>query len=120
MQVGYIYQIVPFVRVYPVRRHIHSRGCFYPAAGYRDVTSGGLGYVGSNGYYWSSSPNGASGCFLYFSSTSVSPSASNGYRGYGFPARCIAVFIAVFFYMINYCIGYERKQFTGRLVPRIL
>jgi hypothetical protein len=97
MQVGYTYQIVLFVRAYPVRRHIHSRGCFYPAAGYRDRGNGGLNNVGSNGYSWSSSPNGSSnGYFLNFNSTSVNPSNNNS-RTYGFLARCIAVFITVFY-----------------------
>jgi hypothetical protein len=87
---------VSFVRVCPVRRHIHSRGCFYPAAGRRNRDTGGLDSVGSAGVYWSSSPSGVSGGYhLYFGSTSVAPSGSNS-RGYGFPARCIAAFITVF------------------------
>jgi hypothetical protein len=72
---------------------------FNPAAGYRARDTGGLGYVGSNGYYWSSSPSSSSnGYYLYFSSTSVT-SSNNTNRAYGFSARCIAAFITVFFYM---------------------
>jgi hypothetical protein len=96
MQVGYTYQIVPFVRVYPVRRHIHSRGCFYPAAGNRYITTGVLTGVGLDGYYWSSSPSSVSnGYDLLFSSSSVYPSYSAA-RSYGFLARCIAEFMTVF------------------------
>jgi hypothetical protein len=96
MQVGYIYQIVPFVRAYPVRRHIHFRGCLNPAAGYRNYSSGGLSNVGSGGYCWSSSPDGTNGYDLGFTSTSVNPS-TNANRGYGISARCIAAFITVFY-----------------------
>jgi hypothetical protein len=73
-----------------------------PAAGYRDRANGGLYDVGSGGYFWSSSPSGGTyGYHLRFNSSSVSPSTSDS-RSYGFLARCIAVFITVF-YMIWYC-----------------
>jgi hypothetical protein len=113
MQVGYIYQIVSFVRACPVRRHIHSRGCFYPAAGNRLISTGVVSNVGSEGDYWSSSPDGVYGFAMWFRSTSVSPSASNGYRGYGFSARCIAAFITVF-----YMIGIVDLRFKKRKSER--
>jgi hypothetical protein len=117
MQVGYILPDCAFVRACPVRRHIHSRGCFYPAAGYRNRSNGALDYVGSNGFYWSSSPNGSSsGYFLSFSSTSVTPSNSYS-RSYGFLARCIAAFITVFFYMIGIVDFKERNKRKKGLQP---
>ncbi|MDR1089921.1 MAG: fibrobacter succinogenes major paralogous domain-containing protein [Prevotella sp.] len=60
----------------------------FPAAGYRNASNGSLNNVGSNGYYWSPSPNGGSGYNLYFSSGNVYPSYYN-YRAYGFSVRCI-------------------------------
>ncbi len=48
--------------------------------------------VGSNGYYWSSSPNNQSnGYNLNFNSTNVNPSNNNN-RANGFPARCVREF----------------------------
>ena len=34
----------------------NGNSIFFPAAGYRDRSSGALGNVGSNGYYWSATP----------------------------------------------------------------
>jgi len=63
---------------------------FLPAAGSRYYSSGTLGLVGSNGYYWSATPNSATnGYLLYFGSGSVSPSYVSS-RAFGFTARCVA------------------------------
>jgi uncharacterized protein (TIGR02145 family) len=59
-----------------------------PAAGYRGADNGSLGLVGSYGYYWSATPNGANGCLLYFNSTYVGPSGNTS-RAYGFSVRCV-------------------------------
>ncbi len=59
-----------------------------PMAGGRSLPGGSLGAQGSGGYYWSSSPNGASGYSLYFDSTAVTP-ASSGNRSHGFSVRCL-------------------------------
>jgi uncharacterized protein (TIGR02145 family) len=61
----------------------------FPAAGYRNYSTGTLPYIGSNGYYWSYSPNGGNGYTLHFNSGNVNPS-SNSYRANGFSVRCIA------------------------------
>ena len=62
---------------------------WYPAAGYRNVGSGAMYYVGSNGYCWSASPYDATyGYYLYFNSGSVNPQYTNQ-RGYGISVRCV-------------------------------
>ncbi len=64
-------------------------GNWFPAAGYRHSYSGSMGNVGSNGYYWSSSPyNDGGGCHLYFHSGDVNPSDYSG-RASGFGVRCV-------------------------------
>lgn len=74
-----------------------------PASGNRNNTSGGINNVGSNGNYWSSSPNSATnGYNLNFNSTNVNPSNSNN-RTNGFTVRCLRAFTIsregeVFFY----------------------
>ncbi len=56
-------------------------------AGYRYRSDATLYYQGSNGNYWSSSPNGTFGHGMLFNSTSINPSNIN-YRAYGFSVRC--------------------------------
>lgn len=72
-------------------------GCtdFYPASGYRGRASGGLTYVGSNGYSWSSSPtqSSTSAGNLNFNATNVNPQNNNS-RANGFPVRCVQGFTA--------------------------
>jgi len=61
---------------------------FLPAAGNRDGSSGSLYRTGSDGYYWSSTPNGTYAYYMYFNSgdfyRGVNPIAS------GFSLRCVA------------------------------
>ena len=58
-----------------------------PAAGCRDC-SGYTNYVGSYGYYWSSTPNGSDGAwYLGFFSSSVGMGSS--YRCYGYSVRLV-------------------------------
>lgn len=61
---------------------------FLPAAGYRNVTSGGAVSVGSLGYYWSSTADGTNSYNLNFYNGYVLP-AYNYYRGSGFSVRCV-------------------------------
>ena len=72
-------------------------GLFFPASGFRSYGRGGMDNVGSNGYFWSSSPRSSgdnqlllasTSSFLLFQSNSVNPS-SNGYRVDGCPVRCV-------------------------------
>jgi hypothetical protein len=74
---------------------IHSRGCvcvWFPATGNRNNTSGALNNVGSNGNYWSDTPNSATnGYNLNFNAGWVNPSNNNN-RANGFAARCISEF----------------------------
>ncbi|MFV5686516.1 fibronectin type III domain-containing protein [Flavobacterium sp. GB2R13] len=62
---------------------------YLPAASYRTVLSAALGNVGSDGFYWSSTVNGANAYYLYFTSGNVFPGYS-AYRGSGFSVRCIS------------------------------
>jgi len=60
-----------------------DKSIFLPAAGYRDGSS--LSYVGSDGYYWSSSlymDNSSSAWLLYFYSVNLFPSGNSRYRGH--------------------------------------
>ena len=70
-----------------------ARDCFqavHPASGYRNNSNGSLSNDGSNGNYWSSSPNSqTNGYNLNFNSGNVNPSNSNN-RANGFPVRCVA------------------------------
>ena len=62
---------------------------FFPASGYRNISSGTLYGVGSRGYCWSASPTSSSyGRNLYFDSGSWSWSSNS--RAYGFPVRPVA------------------------------
>jgi hypothetical protein len=87
--------LYPEFGLYPVRRCIHNRDCFIPAAGNRNADNGSLNNVGSNGYYWSATPNGANGYNLNFNSTNVNPSNNNN-RANGFSVRCVQAFIRIF------------------------
>jgi len=58
-----------------------------PAAGRRDYDNGLLFYVGSYGYYWSSTVDGTDSHFLHFYSSSAYLNSYN--RAYGFSVRCI-------------------------------
>lgn len=67
---------------------LETAGCvFLPAAGYRGGT--GVHYVGSYGFYWSSSAYSASNAYyLSFYSGSVIPQNTNG-RYYGYSVRLV-------------------------------
>ena len=56
-------------------------------AGNRNYNSASINNQGSNGNYWSSSPNGINAYKLYFNSTNVYPTNSNN-RANGFSLRC--------------------------------
>ena len=61
---------------------------YFQYSGY--AYSGRISYVGSYGYYWSSTPRGSdSAYFLYLDSGNANPS-NGGYSRYnGFPVRCL-------------------------------
>jgi len=62
---------------------------WYPASGLRSCSDGSLCNVGTNGTYWSASPNSFYACSLVFRNNgSVYPS-DNHYRAYGFSVRCV-------------------------------
>ena len=65
-----------------------DKGCvFLPAAGYRGGTS--VYYVGSDGYYWSStSGNGPDACRMLFAGSFANPASSN-YRYSGCSVRLV-------------------------------
>ena len=55
----------------------------FPAAGYRNNSNGSLNNVGSNGYYWSASPNNANnGRNLNFNSSNWNWNNNNRANGY--------------------------------------
>jgi hypothetical protein len=58
-----------------------------PMAGDRSYSNASLINQGTNGLYWSSSPNGTNGYFMLFGSTNIDPSGIN-FRAYGFSVRC--------------------------------
>ena len=60
---------------------------FFPAAGYRRGSDATLIGVGTNGYYWSSSPIGMYGYNLNFGAT-LYPSNAYG-RAFAFSVRCV-------------------------------
>ena len=65
---------------------------WYPAVGYRYDDSGALYNVGSDGYYWSASPDPSSGdgaYNLYFYNGYVYPANYNYLRSYGYSVRCV-------------------------------
>ena len=62
---------------------------WYPASGYRSSSGGGLINVGSNGYYWSVSPNGKNAFNLDFYYDGYVYPAGNYFRAYGQSVRCL-------------------------------
>jgi hypothetical protein len=58
-----------------------------PKAGLRGRTSGDRNNLGSDGCYWSSSPNSYSGFRMHLEDSYVSPNTSSP-RAYGFSVRC--------------------------------
>jgi hypothetical protein len=66
---------------------INGNSIFFPASGYYDGTT--LSSRGSDGLYWSSSYDSATGAYnLYFNSSGVDPANVN-YRRLGFTARAV-------------------------------
>ena len=62
----------------------------FPASGLRNDNDGSLGNVGYNGYYWSSVPfSTINGCYLYFTSGTVSP-LNYSTRAYGFAVWAVS------------------------------
>jgi hypothetical protein len=59
-----------------------------PLGGNRNNSSAALNNQGSNGNYWSSTPNGTNSYNLNFNSSSVNP-ANNNNRANGFSVRCV-------------------------------
>ncbi|MCD7969414.1 MAG: fimbrillin family protein [Alistipes sp.] len=63
---------------------------YYPASGFRNLSSGFLQVQGTYGRYWSTTAQSATyGYALYFNSGSVNPANANN-RAYGFSVRCVA------------------------------
>jgi uncharacterized protein (TIGR02145 family) len=58
-----------------------------PVAGYRNSSSGSLGYVGSRGYYWSSTVSSTNSLLFSFTSNSVLTYSTD--RAFGCSVRCI-------------------------------
>ena len=64
---------------------------FFQAEGFRDRETGGVYYVGINGYCWSAASNSDARSYgLYFGSGNVNPQNSGCYRAYGFSVRPVA------------------------------
>ncbi len=58
-----------------------------PLAGYRDLSNGSLNFVGTYGYYWSSTFVSPSSRYLNFNSSNANMTAAN--RAYGRSVRCL-------------------------------
>ena len=61
---------------------------FLPAEGCRSYGSGTVNYVGTYGYYWSSTTNGSNAYYLSFGYNRIATQA-NSYRDYGYAVRCV-------------------------------
>ena len=61
---------------------------FLPAAGFRN-SSGALNSIGTDGYYWSSTPVGGGNAWAMWFNSRYYSMGSN-FRGYGFSVRCVA------------------------------
>jgi len=59
-----------------------------PANGYRSSTNGSFTFVGTRGYYWSSTASSSGGKYLYIGTTLANPSAGSS-RGQGAAIRCM-------------------------------
>ena len=66
-----------------------SGAAFFPAAGYMNADNGLSSAVGSDGFYWSSTPAGSTTTYLRFNSSSILPLASFN-RYFGLSVRCVA------------------------------
>ena len=62
---------------------------WYPAPGYRSISSGALSSVGHESYYWSCSTNGRNACCLGFYENGGITHATADSRSLGFAVRCI-------------------------------
>jgi uncharacterized protein (TIGR02145 family) len=62
---------------------------YLPAAGIRHVSAAALNFVGTYGYYWSSTVPGTTAYTLFFNSVNVNPGGKYT-RGGGFSVRCIS------------------------------
>ncbi len=63
---------------------------YYFASGYRLRSTGRMSNVGSEGFWWASSPVGNNAAHFFFNAYSVFPlDSSNRSRGGGFPVRCV-------------------------------
>lgn len=68
---------------------LNGASIYFPAAGYRNYSSGSLSIVGSGGYYWSATPSSTYyGRYLYVGSSLWY--WFNGYRAYGFSVLPVA------------------------------
>ena len=62
---------------------------WYPAAGFRDFDNVSLFNVGTNGNYWSATPDSKNAYYLYFDYQSYVYPSSNIARADGFSVRCL-------------------------------
>ncbi|MDR1881616.1 MAG: hypothetical protein LBR26_02390, partial [Prevotella sp.] len=62
---------------------------FFPASGARNYVDGDLGFVGTDGSYWSSSVNSGTNAYLLGFNSGNVYSANNGGRGYSRSVRCV-------------------------------
>jgi hypothetical protein len=62
---------------------------YFPATGNRNFSTGALYYVGTVGFYWSSSPVSDVDGFGMYCSVNMVGSASSYSRMHGFAVRCV-------------------------------
>ena len=72
----------------PLINYFTSVEVFFPAAGYRNSTTGALTSPGANGYYWSATVTGTNAYNLNFNSGNIYL-GNTGNRAPGFSVRCV-------------------------------
>ncbi|MBO5419058.1 MAG: hypothetical protein J6A22_03140 [Bacteroidales bacterium] len=65
-----------------------SPASWFPASGFRYFDDGSIGYIGVDGYYWSSTPSRTDGYYMYFNYGGYVDPAFTNYRSFGFAVRC--------------------------------
>ena len=72
-------------------KELKTDGCFsMPAAGNRNNGSTTMNNVGTNGNYWSATPNGTTGAYSLGFSSTYAGTGSSGNRSSGFTVRCVS------------------------------
>ncbi len=84
------YQTINGAHIYAISQALRRAPLSIPFSGDFQFYSGKAAYVASNGYFWSSTSYSTTNArYLAFASNYLYP-RTNGYKGNGFPVRCVA------------------------------